>query len=742
MTIQNNAWRSSVLAKSSFAFSLILTLVVSVETATGQEASIPEAPTAASTKRAENDQDARGASAGAKVLVTANRFARDPFDLPRSAESYSGENLHEIRLVRTLPEALRETPGVSVQKTGHSHGSPKIRGQNGYRTLLMVDGIRINTSIWRSGNVEYWNTVDACSLERLELVRGPASVLYGSDAAFGVGQAFSRGPGMPNTWGEEDEVHGRMHLRYASAEDSYVGRVEGRGHHGKQFGWHVGLTYKDFGDMTGGDSLGELPETGYDEVDGDVKLNYALSEDSVLSFGFQHVDWEDTPRTHSTIYAKSWRGTTSGSDFQRDYSQQRSLAYLRLARDTGDLEEEYTVSYQRFAEAEDRIRSNNRRRYTTATVDQYGAAARYVLELDADKRIAFGVEGYYEDVQSDYIEYNADGSVREDRNRGAVADDAYYLSLAAYGQYTQEFGEHWEGTLGARFDYFEADADAVAIAGTSVPAGPFNESWTSLVGSAELIYKPNETTRVWGSLAQSFRAPNLADLTRFDAARSNEVEIPTTDLDPERYLTFELGTRYDDGRRRGSISAFYMWAQDLIVRFPTGNTIGTDLEVTKANAADGWFWGFEAEGALSLDFAGLDEWEFYAWGDYVDSEVDSFDAGDPAETHPKGLPPVSGQFGVRWTSALQDASFELYFPWADGIKASDYNAAERRDTQRIPPDGLPGYVLMGARGSLRVHPKVLASLSIENVANRDYRIMDSGNNGLGTNVIFSVILDL
>jgi hypothetical protein len=153
-----------------------------------------------------------------------------------------------------------------------------------------------------------------------------------------------------------------------------------------------------------------LPETGYDEVDGDLLLHYALTEDSVLTFGLQHVDWSDAPRTHSTIFAKSWRGSSVGADLQRDYSQQRSLSYVRIKRDRGDLEEEYTLSYQRFAESEDRIRSTSRRSYTTANVDQYGATARFVLDLDANSELAFGFEGYYEDVQSDYVEYNADGA--------------------------------------------------------------------------------------------------------------------------------------------------------------------------------------------------------------------------------------------------------------------------------------------------------------------------------------------
>ncbi len=699
----------------------------------------PEAPPAQAAK--DKNKAEKLPKRQSPIVVTAQRYGRPAFELPRSTSAYDSENLHELRLVRTLPEAMRETPGVSVQKTTHSHGSPKIRGQNGRRTLLLVDGIRINTSIWRSGNVEYWNTVDAYSLDRLEIVRGPGSVMWGSDAAFGVGQGLSQGPGMPSTWEGDSATHARLLFRYSSAEDSFIGRLQGKGHKG-QFGWHAGISYKDFGDVIAGADMGRLDETAYDEYDGDVKLAYALDEDSLLSFGFQHVQWDDAPRMHSTIYSKSWRSTRPGSDLQRDYSQQRDLAYLRLNMDKGDLSQQYTVSYQRFEEEENRIRSNSRRRITAAEVDQFGLAARFVLDLEDHGKVAFGFDGYHEEISSSYVEYNADGSLRQRRNRGAVADDASYQSFGLYGEWTTPIGEEFEATVGARYSYYAADADTVAVSGTSVPASAFNRDWNSLVGSAQIMWRPEERTRVWASLAQSFRAPNMADLTRFDAARSNEIEVPTVDLDPEQYLTLEVGARYDDGLRRLGGNIYYMWVEDMIMRYPTGNTIGSDLEVTKANAGDGYFWGLELEGATTLDFLGLNEWEAYAYVDYVDSELDSYDSGDAGKAHPKGVPPASGQIGFRWQHPSKKTSFEFFMPIVASHDKSDYSAAERRDQQRVPPDGLPGYLLFGLRGSTRLHEKVTASLAVENIANADYRVMDSGSNGLGTNVIFTLIFDL
>ena len=89
---------------------------------------------------------------------------------------------HKRKLSRTVPESLREVSGVMVQKTSHGQGSPYMRGFTGFRTLFLVDGIRLNNSVFRDGPNQYASTVDNLSLAGTELIRGPASVLYGSDA--------------------------------------------------------------------------------------------------------------------------------------------------------------------------------------------------------------------------------------------------------------------------------------------------------------------------------------------------------------------------------------------------------------------------------------------------------------------------------------------------------------------------------------------------------------------------------
>ncbi len=676
-----------------------------------------------------------------RTVITATRSRLNPLDVPRGITTFDAEDIRELRMFRTLPETLREAPGVSVQKTGHAQGSPKIRGLTGYYTLLLVDGIRVNTSIWRSGNVEYWNTVDPWSIERLEIVRGSGSLLYGSDAITGPGQVFARGP---LDYVSEDDTRTRSGLvfRAASAENSFSERVETRGRAGR-FGWHAGVTYRDFGRLDAGSGIGELPYTGYHDLDIDAKLGFQL-DDWRLTLGFQHVNPEGGPRTHSTVFAKSWRGATVGRGFLGGFDQRRGLLSVRGEGGVrGGLRAEFTVSGQQFEENENRVQSNSRRRLTDAEVDQIGVQARFALDLSEDATLSFGTEGWFEFVDSAFREFNPDGSLRSTRRRGAVADEASYHRVGVYAQLEQALADDWHLIVGGRGEYTEADADEVDTDGTN-GWSPLHRSWRSLVGSVSLRYDASESLRYFAGVHQGFRTPNLSDLTRLDVALSGDLEIPTPDVDPERFLTFELGSKYDDGLQRLAVTGFYRRGKDLIDRVPTGRIVDGNTEVTKANANQGYWVGFEVEAATALDWlwingVPLDAFEVYAFGDFVHGIQDGLDPIDARRIRARKLPPASGQLGLRWREPNEERlTAEFFLRGALAVDRDDYNASEIRNTERVPPDGSPSWVTYNFRANYRLSDAVSLGLAVENITNKDYRIFDSGLNEPGTNVIFTM----
>ena len=255
------------------------------------------------------------------VVVTATSLETENFYVPYVADTLSGDTVNVRKASRTLPEAFRETPGVHVQKTGHGQGSPFIRGFTGFRTLLLIDGVRLNNAVMRDGPNQYWTTIDPLTVSGLELVKGPSSVLHGSDAIGGTVRVMTRGR-EPLEASDEPDVHfgSGAHYRFAGAEDSHAARGElsmASGPEAGRLGVLGGVSYRNFGDLSGGRHTGELSNTAYDELDGDAKAIWKPEDELELVLAFQRVTQDDVPRTHSTVFSES-------SDVDRDRAEDQS----------------------------------------------------------------------------------------------------------------------------------------------------------------------------------------------------------------------------------------------------------------------------------------------------------------------------------------------------------------------------------------------------------------------------------
>ena len=163
----------------------------------------------------------------------------------------------EERLPRSAPDALRFEPGVYVQQTAHGQGSAYIRGRTGQQTLLLFDGIRLNNAIFRQGPNQYFFTVDARSVKTIDVRRGGASTLLGSDAVAGAINATPRDPRF-NPLRGGFSMHPGVMLRWASADGEAGGRFEVD----TQLGTHVailaGTGYRRAGLLTSGGALSTL----------------------------------------------------------------------------------------------------------------------------------------------------------------------------------------------------------------------------------------------------------------------------------------------------------------------------------------------------------------------------------------------------------------------------------------------------------------------------------------------------
>jgi hemoglobin/transferrin/lactoferrin receptor protein len=648
------------------------------------------------------------------------------------------EELSTGGLSRTFPEALREVPGILVQKTSGQQASPFLRGMTGFRNVLLIDGIRLNNATFREGPNQYWGTVDPCSVRSLEIEKGPGSVLWGSDAVGGTVQALT------DRWEEYGVgLHWSTHLtsRLATADDSAILRTELGGSVDERFSFLGGITLKGFDDLEAGGDTGTLPKTGYAEWDADVKLEYLLDPDTRLVLAHQHVDQDDAWRAHKTVYGISFEDSTIGNELQRVLDQNRDLLYVQLhqERPEGLVNSVHaSLSWQRQEEEQHRIRSNLRQDRQGVTVNTLGAW----LQLGSSTplgELTYGVDAYRDLVDSYRDDLNADGSLRRERIQGPVGDDSTYDLVGVYLQDDISFFERADLILGLRFTHADAHAREVEDPEIGEPVS-LREDWQNLIGSGRLTIALDEARqwRVFGGIGQSFRAPNLSDLTRLDTARSSEIEVPSPGLDPEKFLTYEVGLKTRLNWWDLQLSYFYTDIQSLITRTPTGEILDDSNVVVKRNTDGGFLEGIEATTALHL-FEQLTVRGTFAW---LDGEVEEYPTSDPTPvTEPVSrLLPTTGLVGIRWDHP--DGTL-----WAEGTllladEQDDLSTRDALDTQRIPPGGTPGYQLLSFRGGWQFTEALGASLTLENVLDQDYRIHGSGQNEAGFNVVLGLDLRL
>ena len=658
-----------------------------------------------------------------ETVVTASRANEDSLQAMSSIGVVTGEQFDQQNH-RTIPEALAQTPGVMVQKTTHGHGSPFVRGFTGRQNLLLVDGVRINNSTWRSGPVQYWNTVDGFSMGRLELVRNQGSVLFGSDALGGTLNVLTPGSGFQEAdpgffWG------GRLLYRFDTNSRSNIGRVETRLGQGGTWGAMIGVTAKDFGDIRDS-GVGRMTNTGYPEQNYDVKLEKALNPDTTLTFAHQHVDQDDVWRWHSTIFNDTpWNGTSTGTFPARIYNQERSLTYLRVDSEVqkGPVQKySATVSFQRTRDSEFQNRKPTDIRSQQIDLDTYG------IDVTLESEFLGGNLVYGADYYQDEIDAVGARTNRDPRSRRPVADDSTFRLFGAFAQYRRPVNDRLEALAGARFTHSEADLGKVwdPASATDIAA---SDDWSDVVFNLRALYKLTGELNIYGGASQGFRTPNAHDLSGNITSRSGQQQLGSLELEPEQSWTFEVGSRFNNEIVSLNAAAFYTVVEDLIVSVPVAGGSNT---VVASNSQEAEIVGLELEAAVRL----LDNLTLSGHLTWQDGETTTptFIGGPTADAPVSRLSPLTGSVALRYESPDQRW-------WIEGrvsaaARQDQLSARDERDTQRIPPGGTPGYLVASIRGGFQVTDYLEVNAALENITDEDYRIHGSGVNQPGINAIF------
>lgn len=730
------------------------------------------APPIAPLEQAEEEKVGAVPQAGLlpEVVIIGTRIEEDAFTLPRAISVVDrGRILRRRASAGTPAELLRGEPGIFLQQTGRRGGAPIIRGLIGKFILPMYDGVRLTDGTIFAGPNGFFNNVDRYTIDRIEVVRGPASVLYGSDAVGGTLNMFPRRfEGFPDRFQFDVGVYGG----WRSANNQFTGRVEVGGG-GRRFHFLVGGTLVDAGNTRGGGGLGALSNTSWSEKNFDARVGYQLSPGHVLEAAYWRTQREDvyrfdqpweTPhqndwwKAHESLYLtgsglrkrmnKAPLATTqvgsltySGENPASFWKEVKAKLYWRREYDKTVRGSEQTTTW--------------REDTTTRQRDVFGAAVQFTSGLGRRGRITYGVDSRLDDVDSGT---SFRGTI--DKTTGATIStiartpsnpDAKVFDLGAFAYAEHDTSARMTLSAGVRLNHTNVSSDPT-VETTPSPLTPdelrIDTNYSSVTWGVGSVYKISTSLNAIGHVGTAFRSPSISDMLR-TGEFTYGVGVPSPGVDPEHAITFEAGLRSRRDRSRWGVTVYRTNLRDLIESRP-GTFGGSDFidlngdgikqpdeqVYVKENVGEAYVWGIETEG----------EWELYRRSGvgslFVFGNATYTRGRNSTDDEPlRFIPPLNGIVGARWDNSAGRARqrqrwVELSIPWAIRKRKKDFSPSDLADLAQFPrePGKLPGWALLDLRAGIELSRVSTLTLSITNLLDSEYQSFASRLPGDGRSV--------
>ncbi|MFQ5602224.1 MAG: TonB-dependent receptor domain-containing protein [bacterium] len=679
-----------------------------------------------------------------EVLFTATRHRNRAFEVPQLVSIVGAEAIQKRNQAQT-PELLREEVGVVVQKTNQGGGSPIIRGLKANKLLFLVDGIRMNNATYRGGNIQYLNTVASRAIEKVEIVHGPISVMYGSDALGGAINVMTRQPILNSEGGYHfrGAVSGGLstadhtqntHLSLMSANSKFGVLLEGY--------------FSSFGNITRGSQGGEtlmrrlqndsrtqrvLNKTqspnDYDAFGLNSKVLLNLSETQQLMLAYQLNRQSAVPR-YDVVEARK--------DSIRLFDpQERDLAYIQYFNQNGNKffnNVKATLSFHRQFELRRRQTFGSEKQ----TADQFqtwttGLQVEFNKILAEHHHLVYGSEIYFDKVSSKSYSLNTQ-TTEQVTTTPLFPDGSSFLNYGLFVQDSFQPLKRWQVFVGGRFSAAQLKAPFAEEFDRDVDFGTIEQTTTAFTGSLGSQFSVNENLKLSFNLAQGFRTPNLDDVSKLGPGKgASFYDVPNPDAGPEKTLSLDLGLKFHSGQLEGNLFGYYNYVTDLLIRKPAqfnGSAFVVDggdtlLVFHKENAGKAYTAGMAANFNYRVNpelllFGNLS----YTYGQNVsDSEPLS------------AIPPLNGLLGIRWQRQHFWAELHSRFSSAQ----SRLSAEDQLDL-RIPEGGSLGWFTLTFRSEVPISQKISLKIAVANIFDRNYREHLSGFNAPGRNFILGLDL--
>ena len=670
---------------------------------------------------------------------------------------------------QTSADMLELSGSVYIQKSQMGGGSPIIRGFEANRVLLVVDGVRMNNAIYRSGHLQNAITIDNAIIEKTDIIYGPSSVIYGSDAIGGVVHYETKTPLFRNETDTINNNTANAYTRYATANkektvhfDFNIGT--------KKIAAVTSVTFSEFDDLTMGKVINnDYPEfgivkydadrvddrdtmmrkndftkqigTGYSQTDILEKISFKVSDKFLLTLNTQYSTSSDIPRYDQL------------SDFRDDgklkwaewyYGPQNRLLTSLSAKIITDnkwfSKIEVLTHFQKIDE--DRIFrkfENDIRTTQEEGVNVYGVNIDFVKNNQNKSQWYYGVEAIHNNVISTSFSENIITTEKNEAPTRYPDNGSTLTSAGIYLSFKNNFTEKATYSLGSRYSYSIVNASFADTTFIQLPFSEINNNNGAVTGNAGFVFHPNKKWNVQIAVSTAYRSPNIDDVGKV-FAKDDYVMIPNNQIKPEYAYNGELGiTRsFGDGDLAVNAVGFYTILKNAIVRnFYTLNgldSLNYDGELLKIqaniNAEEALVYGtsFNVFVKLSKEFS-IKSSLNYTIGKSVSLDVPL--------AH---IPPLYGRTDlVLQSNPLTVAVYVKYQAWK---WISEYSPFGEDNEAQATVDGTPAWQTFNIRAAMKLTKSFTVQAALENMLDVHYRPFASGVSGSGRNFVFTLRADI
>lgn len=691
-------------------------------------------------------------------------------DLPGKVESINTK-VFQLTNPQTAADALGQHADVYIQKSQMGGGSPVVRGFEANKVLLVLDGVRMNNAIYRSGHLQSAITVDNAMLERLEVLYGPGSLIYGSDAIGGVVHFRSKNPKLNFDDNRKINFFGNAYTRYATANNEKSAHIDFNVGSDK-FGSLTSVSYSDYDDLrTGSKRDSDFPDfgkrtfyadringedvailnpnpniqvgTGYNQLDVLQKFLFQPSEKIRLIANLQYSTSSDVPRYDAL--SETVGGELSFAEWYYG-PQNRFLSSIR-----SDINQQSSffdkiiliAAYQKIDE--DRIdrqfgSSNLDRQEEDVDVFSFTADLHKYLDTNESFEINYGAEVNYNNLTSTAFRTNiSDGSISNDILTRYPSGGSSTNNIAAYALIKKSLSKI-DLFGGLRFS-----SNHLKVKYNRSDNLPWPESFyegvptsnSALSWSLGTAYSPGHGFKLSGQISSAFRSPNIDDLAKI-RVRSTEISVPNVNLQPEKSLNGELSiSQKINSNILISATGFITTLNNAIVRdnfsLPDGTSFLIDegdtlRTVSNINANTAKVRGV----SINLKSSLTNKIEFSGSINYIKGK--RFDDAEN-ESPLSHIPPLYGKISLSYIDEDQQLNLKVMY---NGKKpVSEYGGSED-NLENATVDGTPSWYTINAYYQRKISNALSASIALENILDIHYRPFASGVSAPGRNLIVSI----